>query len=460
MAVAFDTTTENVRTGTTSPQTFSHAGAASGVKGVVLALVHGTSSTDHVSAASYGGVALARVQRNVDTSTEPGAAELWFLGTGVPQGTQTVSYTPGSTTDDIHAVVITLTGADDLEVVDQDGISENAANPSVTLQYGGRTCIAIAALYGGGVAPSSFTPNGNCTSVHDHDLGAFYSVVIRQTTPGSADFAIGGTASSDDVAYSAIAVSEVVGAQAVTGASIGSGSSLTVPTMAYRVAPAALASGLALFAPTVAPGPVAVTGGHRATTVSLFAPTVAMAGQAVEGAHRASTATLTAPTLAYGVQGAHRSSSLVLTPPTVVPGAVTVTGAHRTSSLILSAPTVSQGAQPVTGAHRSSTASLAAPTVAYRVVGATRESTASLPAPTVAPGAVTVVGGHRAAAPTLWAPTASQPSPTAITAAHVASGASLRGPVVAIQINAVTSGALGVGQWPTGRLRSGRFGPY
>ena len=214
MTVTVDTTgtgpTENVRTGTTSPQTFSHAGAASGVKGVVLALVHGTSSTDHVSAASYGGVAMARIQRNVDTANEPGAAELWFLGAGVPQGTQTVSYTPGATTDDFHAVVITLLGAGNLEVVDNDGISENVANPSVTLQYGGKTCMAFAALYGGGADPTAFTPNANCTTVHDHDIAAFYSEVIRQTTAGSADFAIGGTSSTDDVAFAAIAVSEAV----------------------------------------------------------------------------------------------------------------------------------------------------------------------------------------------------------------------------------------------------------
>lgn len=217
MTVTVDAATEDVRTLTTSPQTFSHGGAASGVKGVVLAIVHGTSSTDHVSAASYGGVAMTRAQRNVDTATEPGAAELWFLGAGVPQGTQTVSYTPGATTDDIHAVAITLLGADNLEVVDVDGIDNNVANPSVTLQYAGRTCMAFAALYGGGADGSAFAPNANCTTVHDHDLGAFYSEVIRQTTAGSTDFAIGGTSGTDDVAFAAMAVSEV---QAISIAAI------------------------------------------------------------------------------------------------------------------------------------------------------------------------------------------------------------------------------------------------
>lgn len=209
MTITVDLATEDVRTGTTSPQTFSHAGAASGVNGVLLSIVHGVSSTDHVSAASYGGVAMSRVQRNTDTATEPGAAEWWFLGSGVPQGTQTVSYTPGSTTDDIHAVAITLLAAADLQVVDSDGVSENVANPSVTLQYGNASCMAFGALYGGGADGGAFAPNANCTTVHDHDLGAFYSEIIRQTTAGTANFAIGGTSTSDDVAFAAVAVSEI-----------------------------------------------------------------------------------------------------------------------------------------------------------------------------------------------------------------------------------------------------------
>jgi hypothetical protein len=215
MAVTVDTAIESVRTGTTTPHTYSHGGAASGVKGVVVAIVHGTSSTDHISAVSYGGSALTRIQRNTDTATEPGAAELWFLGASVPQGTQTVSATCGTTTDDIHFVSITLLAADDTEVIDFDGVSENVANPSVTLQYAGRSAMAFAALYGGGADGGSFTPNANCTTVHDHDLGAFYSEVIRQTTAGTADFAIGGTSSSDDVAFAAMAVAEVVGSTIV-----------------------------------------------------------------------------------------------------------------------------------------------------------------------------------------------------------------------------------------------------
>ena len=106
--------------------------------------------------------------------------------------------------------------ASNMEVIDTDLINENATNPSVTLNYSGRTAISIAALYGGGASPAAFVPNANCSTVQDFAIAAFYSTVIRQTTPGTADFAIGGTAVADDVAYVAIAVAKVVAGGAAT----------------------------------------------------------------------------------------------------------------------------------------------------------------------------------------------------------------------------------------------------
>lgn len=226
--ISFDAATESVRTATTDPWTFSHTGradASGGVQGVVVTVVHGTSSTDHVVGVTYGGVSLTRASPDgvgiadmtaTDTATEPGRADIWWIGSGLSGkgGTQTVSVDLSSaTTDDIQIVAMTLytdSGAN-VTIVDSDRVQENAANPSVTLTYGGRYAISIGALYGGGAAPSSFTPNGNCTEVASEDLGAFYAFVLRQTTPGTSDFAIGGTASSDDVAYVAAAFAKVAG---------------------------------------------------------------------------------------------------------------------------------------------------------------------------------------------------------------------------------------------------------
>lgn len=217
MAIDFDAAAEFQRTLTTDPQTWTHTPVGT-AKGIVVAVVHGTSATDHVSTVTYGGVSMSRTVRATDTATEAGAAELWFLGAGIPTGAQTVSVDLASaTTDDIHFVSMSFTAAKNCEVVDSDSISENAANPSVTLQYAGRTCMAVAALYGGGASPAAFTKNANCTVVHDFAIAAFYSVVIRQTSAGSSDFAIGGTASTDDVAYVALALSELAPIDASPG---------------------------------------------------------------------------------------------------------------------------------------------------------------------------------------------------------------------------------------------------
>jgi hypothetical protein len=221
VAIVFDAASEFERTGTTDPQTWTHTPTGT-PRAVVVAIVHGTSTTDHVSTVTYGGVSMGEVVRATDSATELGAAELWFLGAGIPTGAQTVSVDLASgTTDDIHFVCMTWTAGANCEVIDFDSInSGDPANPSVTLQYGGRSSVAVAALYGGGASPAQFTPNANCTTVHDNDLGAFYSEVIRQTSAGTADFAVGGTAGSDDVAYAALAFSEFVGITASAGVGV------------------------------------------------------------------------------------------------------------------------------------------------------------------------------------------------------------------------------------------------
>lgn len=212
MTVTVDAATENIRVDIgADPHTFSHAAAASGIKGVVFIAIHGNTSNQHISGVTYGGVALGSVVSVADSAGEPGRSEIWFLGTGVPQDDQTVSIAGlGGTANDYQFTVVTLLADKDTEVIDFDSLVDNAADPSVTLNYGGRSAMAFAGLYSGhDAAPTSFTENGNCTRLHDNDAGAFGQISFRQTTAGTSDFAIGGTATSDDVALAAIAVAEV-----------------------------------------------------------------------------------------------------------------------------------------------------------------------------------------------------------------------------------------------------------
>jgi len=345
MAVAFDAAVESERTGTTDPHTWTHTPV--GVpRAVLVSAVHGVSTTDHVVGVTYGGVAMARVIRRTDTATELGAAEWWFLGASIPTGAQTVSADLASgTTDDIHFTSISYTASRDCEVVDSDGIAENAANPSVTLQYAGRTCAAVAALYGGGASPAAFTPNANCQTVADFDLGAFYSEVIRQTTPGSADFAIGGTAAVDDVAYVALALSETLGPIAGTsdgvatasgtmrakGALVGSsaGSGAAAATLSGVGALAGAAAGAATATGTLTEGGPpsgAITGSSAGTATA----TGTLAGRGLLAASVAGVATAAA-TLAgdgalSGSAAGVATATGTLTPP---PPTYTVTPVRR-----------------------------------------------------------------------------------------------------------------------------------
>jgi hypothetical protein len=229
--INYDTATESERTGTTDPHTFTHTpSAVNPPKGVVVTVAHGFSGTSFINSVSYGGVPLTLVSGASDTVTEPGRASIWFKGSGLPTGPQTVNIDlTSATAEDIHFTCITLYTDDgrDIEVIDTDSITADIANPSRTLQYGGRTAIAIGSLYGGGSAPTAFTPNANCTTVAEFDLGAYYGEVIRQTTPGTADFTIGGTAAIDDVAFavaafakvSAVSITANPGSYAITGTS-------------------------------------------------------------------------------------------------------------------------------------------------------------------------------------------------------------------------------------------------
>lgn len=211
MAIAFDAATEAVRTGTTDPHTFDHTPSGT-PRGVAVAVIYGGGTTDYVIGVTYGGAALTRVVTITDDAGETGRSQLWFLGSSIPTGTQTVSVDLNTaTTVDMHIVCVTLTADADTEVIDFGSIDEDRANPSVALTYGGRAALALAAHYYGGGSPS--TAGANCTLVHNHDLGAWGSTIIRQTTPGSADFTAAFTAASDDCAMVAMAVAEVVGGE-------------------------------------------------------------------------------------------------------------------------------------------------------------------------------------------------------------------------------------------------------
>lgn len=235
MTVSVDVATESVRTGTEDPYTFSHGGGV-GPKGVLVLITQSTNTTDFVSAVTYGGSTLTRVLAVQDDGTgdEPGQRSyVYFLGSSVPTGTQTVSVDlTSATTADFHVVSITLNGSANLEVVDSDSYLSNTGNPSIALSYGGRTCMAFSVNKTGHASPANCAIHASMTAIHDHDYGNNSSRVDRQTTAGSADYTVSYTCGGDDHAAIAVAISEVSGAAVVTGsASIALDNGLTAASL-------------------------------------------------------------------------------------------------------------------------------------------------------------------------------------------------------------------------------------
>ena len=197
--IAVDATrTESVRTATTDPYTFDYTPTTT-PRGIVVCAIHADSSTDHISTMTYGGVSMARAITALDSTTEQGRADIWWLGASVPTGTQTVSADLASaTTDDIQFVVFGLNfggDATDVGLIDTDFFGGNVANPSVVMSYGSKACTTISAFYYGGAAAP--TPNANMTNLHTHDFTSQFGSVDMQTTPGTADFTCSYTADDD-----------------------------------------------------------------------------------------------------------------------------------------------------------------------------------------------------------------------------------------------------------------------
>lgn len=211
MAVSFGGLVNYLRTSTENPSTWTHNVGVTNPKGVVVALVNNGVQTDYVTSVLYGTENLVRIQRNTDTLNERGASDLWFLGSGLPTGNQTVTvnFSSGISYDYVMSSITFYAGAD-TEVVDNGGYDQNRANPAVVLSPG-VTALGIMALFSGKYALSQVPLLSGMTAGHGHDFGSQVAVTARQTTPSASNFTMGVTATSDDVAISALSVAESAG---------------------------------------------------------------------------------------------------------------------------------------------------------------------------------------------------------------------------------------------------------
>jgi hypothetical protein len=219
MAVSPDVATES-HTGTAGSASeasfsWSHTGAASGVKGVLVFTFVNANANDALGV-TYGGVQMAPVSggRAVDTVTEPGDCKAWFLSTGVPQGTKTVVVTRNNNANVMYAVACTVLAASNMDTdVHTAGIvlvqeDNTLAEQSVTDGSPGSNSLRYAGVNSGLATPPA--QGASSTALQSIDFTSRGCAVVRETTAGQGARSVGfSSGTSDDVAAVHLAVKEI-----------------------------------------------------------------------------------------------------------------------------------------------------------------------------------------------------------------------------------------------------------
>ena len=258
---------------------------------------------------TYGGVNVPLVHHEQRGSGEQSLVSLFFLGSGIPTGAQTVNVT-FSTDLNINTRVrtYTVTGTGDTEVVDFDVVNAITADPSVTLDNpSGRECAVFAGLASGQDATTGHSEGPDYTSDGAFDPGLGTGRHEHRTSSSTATSIVADfIQTSDDACMIAVAVAEVAaGGVTVAPASADAASSVVAPTVilgSLSIAPAAASAAGAVVAPGVLAGSLSIAPSAAAAVGTVVAPTVDISGggTAVAPAPVTAVGAVVAPTVRLG----------------------------------------------------------------------------------------------------------------------------------------------------------------
>ena len=214
MAVAHSATSEShAATGSQNQASFSWTHTQTGTPQGVVVFVHVmNSATDTVTSVTYGGTSMTRVSGGaaVDSAGEPGRTDLFFLGSGLATGNQTITVNRTNNANIMYATAATVTAATDTEVtgiilLQGDG---TMAEQSVNDGSPGTNSVRYAGAFSGLNAPP--TVGANSTLLQSIDVGNQTAALVRETTAGQGSRLVGFTTASDDRAAVHVAVRELV----------------------------------------------------------------------------------------------------------------------------------------------------------------------------------------------------------------------------------------------------------
>jgi hypothetical protein len=189
MAIAHDAS--SVSGSSVSQSSFQWTHTPSGTSaGVWVAVFNLSSSTDTATSVSYGESNVPAVSggRAVDLATEPGSCKLFFLGSGIPTGAQTVTITRTFNADLMYAVACTQTSAGviatevvGIQLLQDDG---TVAEQSVIDGNPGTSSLRYAAGYFGHDTLPTAGANSTETGMQSLDAGGNGFVTVRESSGG------------------------------------------------------------------------------------------------------------------------------------------------------------------------------------------------------------------------------------------------------------------------------------
>lgn len=407
MTIAFDATTE-ATAGTSDPMEWTHTPSGT-PRGVFVGIVRNTGSgQDEVSGVTYGGVSMTRVPNSTaddkadDSAGETGSSYMYFLGSSIPTGDQTVSINYTNATSTRWAACVTVTAGGDTQLAGDEytPIEADTANPSITVTGISGASYAAAVLFSGQNAPGSVTAGTGFTKRQDHDFGNQTAHMESSTSEqASGDQVIAFTAASDDAAMCVAVIEEVSGTQGLTGTLFSK--TPTFPQGAIAPGAVGLAGTVFTRTPTFPQG--AVTSSYPLTG-NVFSKTPTFPQGAITTTYPLTgnvfTKAGTFPTGAITGDGNQQdlTGTLFTKAPTFPQGVVTPGAVGLTGTLFTKAPIFPQGAisatYPLVGTIFTKAPTFPQGTVqaVYVVSGSTFTKAPTFPQGAVTPGTVNLAG--------------------------------------------------------------------
>lgn len=190
-------------------------------RGILVFIVENVGVSDVISDVTYGGVPMTRIGYCIANTAEPGSVYAYFLGSGIPNGAQTVEVTVSSGTTSKAAISFSVTGEGDtivggVAMVFTKAGATTIANPSMTVRSipGYVQCLGLGAVFSGVNAPGSITPGSGYTD----DGGALNADFGTQTckfeygtalTDPGVDVVVNWTIAAEDCAAIGVALYDV-----------------------------------------------------------------------------------------------------------------------------------------------------------------------------------------------------------------------------------------------------------